>query len=103
MNISRINGYVRTGLRLSVVIVAAVWISGVKGQENRVQQLPAPPPLKIISKEELSQLSEARDNKTRIRITIDLAQGHLTKAEEFAAQQQFADETAEVGRYAALI
>jgi hypothetical protein len=103
MSNSRINHYLGTGLYLSFVIAAVVCAAGVRGQDNRAQQLLAPPPLKTISKEELSQLSEAKDGKARIRVTVELAQSHLTKADEHIARQQYSDATAELGRYRALI
>ena len=53
----------------------------VIGQESRVQEPAAPPPLKTISRLERSQLNESKDAKSRVRMTLELALVHLAEAE----------------------
>jgi hypothetical protein len=89
---------------LLVVIGSA---SAVHGQEPLPQPSPtpltAPPPIKVITKEERTQIDQAEDSKARIRTTMDLAAGRLTRAEQLAKQGSYDDALAEVGSYEALI
>lgn len=65
--------------------------------------LMAPPPVKIISKQERAQIDSADDSKARIRTTMDLAAMRITRAEQLAKQGQYDDALTEVGSYEALI
>lgn len=65
--------------------------------------LMAPPPIKIISKEERAQIDQASDSKARIRTTMDLAALRITRAEQLAKQGSYDDALTEVGSYEALI
>ena len=80
----------------------SVW-SAALAQQPRSPQMPAPPPMKFVSREERSQLNEAKDSKSRISITLELAADHLTKAEEFTAQKKFDQSSEELGRYLGLL
>ena len=59
--------------------------------------------MKFVSREERSQLDGAKDSKSRISITLELAADHLTKAEEFTAQKKFEQSCEELGRYLGLL
>jgi len=65
--------------------------------------LTAPPPLKVISKEERQQLADARDIKERLKLSIELSDGHLSRAEKLTMQTEYEAASAEVGMYHALI
>lgn len=65
--------------------------------------LMAPPPIKIISKEERAQIDQSDDSKARIRTTMDLAALRITRAEQLAKQGNYDDALTEVGSYEALI
>jgi len=80
------------------VCVPALW-----AQEPRAQQPTAPPPLKIIAHEDRAQIDQAKDPKARVRIILELADSHLTGAEEHTAQHEFESASAELGKYEALI
>ena len=82
--------------------MCSAW-SAALAQQPRSPQMPAPPPMKFVSREERSQLNEAKDSKSRISITLELAADHLTKAEEFTAQKKFEQSCAELGRYLGLL
>jgi hypothetical protein len=69
----------------------------------RLQQQTAPPPLKIIIKAEREQLTAARDEKARVKLTIELAEVHLTRVENQTAIQQYDGASSEIGMYWALI
>ena len=72
-------------------------------QEQRPHDQTAPPPLKVITRLERNQLNEAKDEKARVKLTIELAEAHLTNAETFTTQQQYDRAAAEFGMYWALI
>lgn len=65
--------------------------------------LTAPPPLKVIPKEERAQLDQAKDQKDRLRLTLELAVAHLTRAEQLTMQTEYEQAQEEVGMYHALI
>ena len=75
----------------------------LRGQQTPTEQLPAPPPLRVIPKPERAQLTEAKDAKLRLRRTIALVQVHLQHAEQFTAEQKFTEALTELGVYAGLI
>lgn len=64
--------------------------------------MPAPPPMKFISRDERSQLS-AKDPKARINITLELASDHLTKAEQLTTQKEYVQASEELGCYLGLL
>ena len=65
--------------------------------------LTAPPPLKVIPRDERARLDQTKDPKDRLRLTLDLAVAHLTRAEQFTNQTEFEKAQEEVGMYHALI
>jgi hypothetical protein len=71
--------------------------------QPRAPQLPAPPPMRIVTHAEREQLNAARDPKTRVRTTIDLAADHLTHAEYYTAEKKFVQASEELGGYLGLI
>jgi len=84
------------------IVMCSAWAAAL-AQQPRSPQMPAPPPMKFVSREERSQLDEAKDSKSRISITLELAADHLTKAEEFNAQRKFDQSCEELGRYLGLL
>ena len=65
--------------------------------------MPAPPPMRFVSREERFELTATKDAKSRLRTTIDLAEVHLSHAEEFTSQKKFDRASEELGRYLGLI
>ena len=84
---------------LQVIGTCLLSMSGAAQQP----QMPAPPPLRLVSRSERSQLDEARDAKARLHATITLAEDHLTQAESLTTQKKFDEASAEVGSYLGLI
>ncbi len=84
-------------------IVICVLSLSVLAQQPRSPQLPAPPPMRFVSPEERSHLTAARDPKSRIRTTLDLAGDRLTRTEEFTSQKKFAQASEELGGYLGLV
>jgi hypothetical protein len=63
----------------------------------------APPPMRVVSREDRSQLSAAKDPKARLRTSIDLAANRLTRVEDFTSQKEFDKASEELGGYLGLI
>ena len=86
-----------------ILVLCALSLATVSGQEKNTPQLPAPPPLKVISPAEREQLEATRDEKARIRRTLELIAVHLQHAQELTAQQKYDSTLLELGGYLALI
>jgi hypothetical protein len=101
--------------QLSVIVYRRFFIAGLfllitaycslltaNAQENE-QKDTAPPPLKIISKEETRQLGAETDIKKRTKLALELMEIRLKKAEELNSQERFAEMFDELGCFHALI
>jgi hypothetical protein len=87
-----------------LMLVISAWFAPVlMGQAPRPQEDSAPPPLRTISREERAEISAAKDSKRRIKLTIELAELHLTTAENETTQQDYEKAAGAAGRYWALI
>jgi len=94
----------RAATILALAIVGVMSSSFALAQpQPRSSQLPAPPSMKYISRGERADLDGIRDSKARTRRAIDLATGHLGRAEEFTNQSKFAMASEEFGCYLALV
>jgi hypothetical protein len=91
------------------VVLAFVCIPAVNAQDAQPQAtpqatpLPAPPPFKLIVKEERDALEATKDSSRRLKLTIEYAGGHLTRAEQHTARENFEAASAEIGMYHALV
>jgi hypothetical protein len=92
----------RTATSLILMFCAAC-AATVSGQEKATPQLPAPPPLRVILPAEREQLEATRDEKARIRRTLELLAVHLQHAQELTTQQKYDSALLELGGYLALI
>jgi len=92
-------------LLATVLLLAFVCPLPMHAQTPQPQPTPltAPPPLKLISKEEHQQLDQAKDIKERLKLTIEFSGAHLTKAEQLTMQTEYEAASNEVGSYHALI
>ncbi len=63
----------------------------------------APPPLKMITRAERTQINAAKDEKSRIKLSIELAETHLANAESQTSRNQFDAAAAEAGMYWAIV
>lgn len=84
-------------------VIAVCAIPASVFAQPRTPHLPAPPPMRFVSRDERSQLTAAKDFKTRLRATIDLAEGHLARAEGCTSLKKFDQASEELGRYLGLI
>jgi hypothetical protein len=86
-----------------MLLFTVLFVPALSAQEVHPLDQTAPPPAKVISRDERSQLSQAKDDKARVKLTIELADKHLTNVEDHTSQQQFEGAAAEAGMYWALI
>jgi len=92
-------GVVRVVLTLIIATLAPAAIA----QEPRSQQDIAPPPLRTISTQERALINAEKDQKDRVKLTIEFANGHLTTSEAETAKQDYDKAASAAGRYWALI
>ena len=59
--------------------------------------------MRFVSRDERSQLAATKDVKSRLRTTIELAESHLSHAEESTTQKKFDQALEELGSYLGLI
>jgi len=85
------------------LLFISVFAPAANAQDPHPVDQTAPPPMKIITRAERSQIEQAKDEKARVKLTIELAETHLTNVEMQTSQQQFGSAAAEAGMYWALI
>ena len=93
----------RTGFIIFVAMFSVLSVATLCAQEPHAQDQGAPPPLKVIPRVERTQLDGTRDEKSRVKLTIELAEGHLDNLEIKTSQQMFDVAAAEAGMYWALL
>jgi len=86
-----------------VLLFVALLVPAANAQDPKPLDQTAPPPAKVISRNERSQLTQAKDEKARIKLSIELAETHLLNVESHTTQQQFEGAANEAGMYWALI
>jgi len=96
-----------------LLLLAFVLLPSVQAQESQPQEpqaqpqptpLTAPPPFKMIVKEERAALDAiARDAQKRLKLTIEFADGHLSRAEQHTSRENYEAASTEVGMYHALV
>jgi hypothetical protein len=91
-----------------LLLLAFVFLPAVDAQESQPTPQPtpltAPPPFKMIIKEERAALeAAARDPQKRLKMTIDFADTHLKNAEQHTSRENYDAASTEVGMYQALI
>jgi hypothetical protein len=88
------------------LLLLLVCVPAASAQDAQPSPTPlmAPPPFKMIVKEERAQIEDTNnDAKKRLKLTIEFAGAHLTRAEQHTGRGDFEAASAEVGMYHALI
>ena len=85
------------------MIAVCAFLTSAAAQQPELPRLPAPPPMQLVSRSEHSQLSDARDPKSRLHETLTLAEDHLSRAEKLTEERKFDEASAELGSYLGLI
>lgn len=91
------------GLPNIVLLCLTIYAPAVRAQEPSVHLITAPPPLKLVSREERARIDAESESKKRVKTTIELAELRLAKAEVLTHDQDFEGATGELGKYEALI
>jgi hypothetical protein len=90
-----------------LLLLLLVCVPAVFAQESQPTPQPtpltAPPPFKMIVKEERAEMDATKDAQKRLKLTMEFAGGHLTRAEQHTARADFEAASTEVGMYHALI
>lgn len=88
---------------LSLLFAIPCFLAASGQAQPRTPQLPTPPPMRFVAREDRSQLAAVRDPKTRIRVTIELADARLARVEALTTQKQFEQASEALGAYLGLI
>lgn len=91
------------GLMAAVVTLSVLMCVEARGQVPAGTPLPAPPPLRLVPREDRSQLEAARDVKARIRLSVELAEARLARAEQLTSAQQYESAARELGIYQGIL
>lgn len=86
-----------------MLLLAFVLVPSVCAQDPQPTPLPAPPPFKMIVKDERAQIDSTKDSSDRLKLIINFSTAHLTVAEQHTAQGNFEAALTEVGMYHALV
>ena len=94
-------------LLATVLLLTFAFAPSARAQDEKPAPQPtpltAPPPLKLIPKEERARLDQTKEPKDRLKLTLELALAHLTRAEQLTNQTEYEKAQEEVGIYHALI
>lgn len=93
----------RIALSALLLLTAFVLAPSVCAQDPQPTPLPAPPPFKMIVKDERAQIEQTKDSSDRLKLIINFAVAHLTVAEQHTAAGNFEAASTEVGMYHALM
>jgi hypothetical protein len=88
---------------IPVLMFAASLSWQARAQDLIVPPQAAPPPMVYIPEETRAQLLSARDDKARTRLSLELAEARLARAEQQTALSQFNAAAADLGVYQALM
>jgi len=66
-------------------------------------QLPTPPPMRFVARDDRSQLTITKDAKARVRLTIELADARLAHMEALTSHKEFEKASEVLGTYLGLI
>jgi hypothetical protein len=102
MRISLRHGRISLTLAIAVCLLTLI-ATNPAAQQPRSPQMPTPPPMRFVSRDERLQLTAARDAKERLRISLELVLGRLARVEEFTAHRKFDQASEELGGYLGLI
>jgi hypothetical protein len=92
-----------TWLFLAQLITTCGLATCALGQPAQRPRLPAPPPMRMVSRSERAELDAVKDPKSRLRSSIKLAEDRLTQAENLTNQKAYDAASTELGGYLGLI
>lgn len=88
-----------------LVLLAFLYLPAAQAQDAQPSPTPltAPPPFKMIVKEERAEIEATTDASKRLKLIIGYAGGHLLRAEQHTDRENYEAASSEVGMYHALI
>ena len=95
--------FVSRSLFISAMILLSVFSVAAQDDGNSMPDDVAPPPLKLISKEEKDQLSAEPGIKDRTNLYLVFMEDRLKKAEDFSTRESFGDALSQFGIYQGLL
>lgn len=104
--IRRLNtlGLMARGALAASFVVAAAGAHAARGQEFVVPPQPAPPPMRYVPEQLRAQLGAVSAKpKDRLRLSLDLMEQYLARAEQQTAAQRYDSAAADLGVYLALV
>ena len=72
---------------LLLLVLACVHAVNAQDPQPQPTPLTAPPPFKMIVKEERAQIDSSEDSSKRLKLTIQFAGAHLTAAEQHTTRE----------------
>jgi hypothetical protein len=95
----------RLACALLMLACIALGCEQARGQDSSAppQDDGAPPPMRYIPEELRARLADTRDIKGRTRLSLELADEQITRADAHVAADRFEEATRELGIYEALI
>jgi hypothetical protein len=88
---------------LLLLLIPICLLSASAQAQPRTSQLPVPPPMRFVARDDRSQLTTTNDAKARVRMTIDLSNARLARTEELTSQKQFEQAAEALGNYLGLV
>ncbi len=88
---------------LAVAVLAVLMSIEARAQVAIGTPLPAPPPLRLVPRSERSHVEAARDVKARIRLSVEMAEARLARAEQMTSSQQYEAASRELGIYQGIL
>lgn len=88
---------------LSVSVCLLLVCFEAQAQDELVPQQSVPPPIKYIPEGERAKLNDARDEKSRARLSLELADWRLLRAAQLTEAQSYNSASTELGVYHAII
>jgi hypothetical protein len=93
-----------TGRALAVSLLVAASAHAARAQDFVVPPQPAPPPMRYVPEQLRAQLDAlSHKPKDRLRLSLELMEQYLARAEQHTAAQRYDPATADLGVYLALI
>jgi hypothetical protein len=94
----------KTGLIPVIAFVMLIASGSISIKAQRILPTDSvPPPMKFVPREDRKQISTITDLKSRHKLTVDLAEERLSKAENFTKTGQFDQALIELGYYHGLV
>ena len=97
------NGFLQASIIILQTAAVCTLCASAFAQQPQKPRMPAPPPMRFVSRTERTQLDATKDSKARLKSTIKLSEDRLLRAENLTSQKSFEEASIEIGCYLGLI